>query len=57
MVDLDRRGAFFVASNSCTPVVRELYSGFRQIKVKAKRVINAQGEKRSAIFELLITNL
>ena len=57
IIDLDRRGAFFLASNSCTPVVRELYSGFRQVEVKAKRMINAHGEKRSAISELLITNV
>ena len=54
--ELDKREVVFVASNSCVPVVRELYRGFRQIEVKAKRAINAHGQKRSAISELLITN-
>ena len=54
---LDQRGVMFVASNSCVPVVRQLYNRFRMIEVKAKRVINANGQKRQAIAELLITNL
>ena len=54
--ELDKRGVVFVASNAFVPVVKELYHGFRQIEVKAKRVINSHGQKRSAISELLITN-
>ncbi len=53
---LDKRGVVFVASNAFVPAVRELYRDFRQIEVKAKRAINAHGQKRSAISELLITN-
>ena len=56
VTELDKRGAVFVASNSCVPEVRGLYRRFRQIEVKAKRAINADGQKRSAISELLITN-
>ena len=56
VTELDKRGVVFVASNSCVPAVRELYQRFRQIEVKAKRAINAHGQKRSAISELLITN-
>ena len=54
--ELDERGVVFVASNAFVPGVRELYRGFRQIEVKAKRAINSHGQKRSAISELLITN-
>ena len=54
--ELDQRGVVFIASNACMPVVQELYSGFRQIEVKAKRAINANGKKRQPISELLITN-
>ena len=54
--ELDQRGVAFIASNACMPVVQELYSGFRQIEVKAKRAINANGKKRQPISELLITN-
>ena len=57
VTELDKRGVVFVASNSCVPAVRELYGSFRQIEVKAKRAINAHGHKRSAISELLITNI
>ena len=53
---LDKRGVVFVASNACMPVVKELYDGFKLIEVKAKRAINANGQKRKAISELLITN-
>ena len=56
VTELDNRGVFFVVSNAFMPAVRDLYKGFRQIEVKAKRVINAHGHKRSAISELLITN-
>ena len=53
---LDQQGIHFVASNSCVPAVRDMYDGFRMIEVKAKRAINANGQKRQAIAELLITN-
>ena len=56
VAELDKRGVVFVASNAFVPAVKELYQGFRQIEVKAKRAINAHGQKRSAISELLITN-
>ena len=56
VTELDKRGVVFVASNSCVPAVKELYQQFRQIEVKARRAINAHGQKRSAISELLITN-
>ena len=56
VTELDERGVVFVASNAFVPEVRELYRGFRQIEVKAKRAINSHGQKRSAISELLITN-
>ena len=56
VTELDKRGVIFVALNAFLPVVRDLYNGFRQIEVKAKRAINSKGHKRSEISELLVTN-
>ena len=53
----DQRGVKFIASNACVPAVKQMYSGFRQIEVKAKRAINANGNKRQPVSELLITNI
>ena len=55
--EVDSRGVKFIASNACMPIVKQMYSGFRQIEVKAKRAINANGKKRQPVSELLITNM
>ena len=55
--EVDSRGVKFIASNACMPIVKQMYSGFRQIEVKAKRSINANGKKRQPVSELLITNM
>lgn len=53
---LDRIGAKFIASNSDTELVHELYQQFNIRTVYAKRNINANGRKRGAVAEVLITN-
>lgn len=54
--DLDRRGCLVAVSNSNTPYIRRLYSGFRKEKVLANRAINSKASGRGKITELLITN-
>jgi DNA adenine methylase len=53
---LDAKGVSFVASNSSSPLVFELYCGFRIEKVLATRAINSNGRKRGAVVETLISN-
>lgn len=53
---LDQIGAKFIASNSDTKLVHELYQQFNIRTVYAKRYINANGKKRGAVAEVLITN-
>ncbi|MEZ4951663.1 MAG: DNA adenine methylase [Saprospiraceae bacterium] len=53
---LDERGVYFMVSNSDTPFINELYQDFNIQKVKAKRAINSDSQKRGAINELLIKN-
>jgi DNA adenine methylase len=53
---IDKRGVMFMASNSDTPYVRELYSGFRVEKVFASRMVNSKADRRGKIAEVIITN-
>lgn len=53
---LDRTGVKFIASNSDTPMVRELYRGFNFRHVSARRYINVKGTGRKKIDEVIITN-
>lgn len=48
------RGVGVLLSNSDTPKVRELYAGFQQDVVSAKRSINAKADRRGPVSELLI---
>lgn len=41
-------------SNSDTPLIRELYKGFRTVEVSAARAINSKADRRQKITELLI---
>ncbi|HXX98061.1 MAG TPA: hypothetical protein VEL11_13200 [Candidatus Bathyarchaeia archaeon] len=43
-------------SNSDTPFIRELYSGFIVREVEVQRAINSKGSKRAGHKELLISN-
>ncbi len=51
---LTRRGCAVLLSNSATPLVEELYAGFRMAEVPARRVINSAGAKRGLVPELIV---
>jgi DNA adenine methylase len=53
---LDRRGVLLMLSNSDTPLIRELYQGFRIVEVQATRSINSKAGRRGAITELVVLN-
>lgn len=53
---LDKLGVKLIASNSNTPIVRELYRGFNFKNVSARRFINVKSTRRNKVDELLITN-
>jgi len=53
---LSGRGVQMMLSNSCTPEIKELYEEFSIHTVTAKRFINCKGEKRSGVFEVIVTN-
>ncbi len=53
---LDGLGCYVALSNSNTPLVRELYKKYKKHTIQASRNINAKGDGRSKIKELLITN-
>lgn len=48
------RGVAVIASNSDTPLVRELYDGFELHEIQARRSINSVGKKRGPVGELVI---
>jgi DNA adenine methylase len=49
-------GARCLLSNSDTPFIRELYSGFEIVSIKARRAINSDGAGRGEVDEVLIKN-
>lgn len=51
---LDTRRVFFLASNSDTPLVHELYADFERTVVRMRRNINSDASGRGAVNELLI---
>lgn len=53
---LTERGVNVMLSNSDTPFIRSLYSGFDIDRVEAIRAINSKSSRRGAIGELIITN-
>jgi DNA adenine methylase len=54
--ELDSRGCQVMLSNSCTPLIRELYKGYEQVEVQAIRAISSKVDERGAIPELLVMN-
>lgn len=50
------RGVHVLLSNSDTPLVRELYDGFKIEEVQAPRRVNSKGSKRGNVGELLISS-
>ncbi len=53
---LAKRGCFVLESNSNTPFIDNLYKEFTIQKVLATRAINAKGNKRGKVTEVLIRN-
>ncbi len=53
---LDQRGCILMLSNSDTPLIRELYAGFRIHGVFARRMINSDGKKRGPVSEVVVLN-
>ena len=53
---LDQRGVLFMLSNSDTPFIRQLYSGYTMENVDASRCISSQGNDRKKESELIIRN-
>lgn len=51
---LAKKGVAVIASNSNTPAVQELYAGWEQHKVRARRSINSDPKKRGPVEELII---
>ncbi|GFN21970.1 DNA adenine methylase [Thermanaeromonas sp. C210] len=54
--ELDRSGCLVMLSNSDTPFIRELYSGYDIRVVYARRAINCRPDRRGPITELVIRN-
>jgi DNA adenine methylase len=55
-VGLDKRGVKFMLSNSYTAFIKQLYSQFSEIEVKASRNINSKGKERGPVSEILVRN-
>ena len=53
---LSKKGVCLMLSNSKVPAIEELYEGFNIGTVEAKRFINCNGERRSGIQEIIVTN-
>ena len=54
--ELDRKGVLFMASNSFSPSVLDLYEGFMIETVGASRMINSKATGRGKINEVIIRN-
>jgi len=53
---LDKKGCLVMHSNSDTELIRNLYSRYKRVGIRANRFINSKAEGRKAIGELLILN-
>ncbi|MBF2056021.1 MAG: Dam family site-specific DNA-(adenine-N6)-methyltransferase [Cyanobacterium sp. T60_A2020_053] len=61
--EINKNNHYFILSNSdvknydsCNNFFDELYQQYKIKRVKARRSINSQGDKRGEVFELIITN-
>lgn len=55
-VELDKKGAKVMLSNSDSPFIKELYKDYYINFVKANRMINCNGKDRGKVNEVVITN-
>jgi len=55
-VRLDRKGVFFMLSNSSAPLILDLYKSFNLSLIDARRSINSKGNGRGAVKEVIVTN-
>lgn len=53
---LDRKGSYFILSNSSTEDIMELYSSFEITRVGVGRSINSRAERRGSVEEIIVTN-
>lgn len=53
---LHAASCYLMQSNSDTPLIHELYAGFRIACITANRAINSRADRRGPISELVITN-
>lgn len=53
---LDKKQVRFIASNAYLEPIRELYQGFQQKEIQARRAINSRADKRQSVSEILIWN-
>jgi DNA adenine methylase len=53
---LAEKGCLVMLSNSYTPFIQDLYNGYRQKEVNARRAINSKGNGRGRVSELVILN-
>jgi DNA adenine methylase len=54
--ELDKKGCLLMLSNSDTPLIHDLYKGFKIKKVSARRNINSRADRRGPIKELVVLN-
>jgi len=54
--ELDKKGVYVMLSNHNTSLVRDLYKNYNIRIIEAKRSINANGQKRGKVEEVIITN-
>lgn len=54
--EIDRKGGFFMLSNSDTPFVRKLYKGYAVEHVSAARSVSCKAHQRGRENELIIRN-
>jgi DNA adenine methylase len=55
-IALDKKGVYWMLSNSSTPLILDLYKDFRLSSIEASRVINSKGTLRGRISEVIVTN-
>jgi DNA adenine methylase len=53
---LDAQGVYFLASNSATPFIEELYAGFHVDYINAPRYVSCRSDGRKPAREVLVSN-